>query len=311
MSETSDQLISETAMLDKFDQLSPASSFSVVYERNSNESMPMSDEPSPASSYNIMSPENPILNDLRYTGVSYNASSPLSTVSNGMNCASPQSSIDETQVLSPEQEASIPVVVLDEISQNSPMLAGNQNGFATATNTSFNPAQSGNLAFNQSPQPINLPEQHPTLTNLLRNPGQLEDLRKKIMEKNNAAHGDGNVSMNNQIDLNSVQKELTQMEISNLARTLAESYPGDSQPQMTFAPMNYSTNFEPQEVEVPTESQIEVNDGEFIIDSSHFNLDSNANNLSEQLQQMVTDPEQAQNFGTLYNVLNELMSTNS
>lgn len=156
------------AGLEKMSQPSPSSTIFDGDARNSNESAPFSQEQSPASSYMM---------------------SPHTDHENAYSITSSQSSIDESQVLSPEQEASIPLTVLDKMGVN-----GNPS-YNPAVNGSHicSPADNGNPGYNQSEQVYNrsnsLPDQHPTLTTLLTTSNSKEGLRTKILSKNLPING--------------------------------------------------------------------------------------------------------------------------
>jgi hypothetical protein len=67
--------------------------------------------------------------------------SPHTDHENAYSITSPQSSIDESQVLSPEQEASIPVTVLDKMGVN-----GNP-GYNPAVSHSYSPTVNGSHSY--------------------------------------------------------------------------------------------------------------------------------------------------------------------
>lgn len=157
--------------LEKMSQPSPSSTIFGGDARNSNESTPFSQEQSPASSYMM---------------------SPHTDHENAYSITSPQSSIDESQVLSPEQEASIPVTVLDKMGVNgnpgyNPAVSHSYSPTVNGSH-SYSPAVNGNLDYNQSEQVYNrshsLPEQHPTLATLLTASNSKDGLRTKILSKN-------------------------------------------------------------------------------------------------------------------------------
>lgn len=162
--------------LEKMSQPSPSSTIFGGDARNSNESTPFSQEQSPASSYMM---------------------SPHTDHENAYSITSPQSSIDESQVLSPEQEASIPVTVLDKMGVNgnpgyNPAVSHSYSPTVNGSH-SYSPAVNGNLVYNQSEQVYNrshsLPEQHPTLTTLLTASNSKDELRTKILSKNTPING--------------------------------------------------------------------------------------------------------------------------
>lgn len=166
------------AGLEKMSHPSPSSTIFGGDARNSNESTPFSQEQSPASSYMM---------------------SPHTDHENAYSITSPQSSIDESQVLSPEQEASIPLTVLDKMGVNgnpgyNPAVNGSHSYSPTVNGShSYSPAVNGNLGYNQSEQVYNrsysLPEQHPTLTTLLTGNNSKDGLRTKILSKNIPSNG--------------------------------------------------------------------------------------------------------------------------
>lgn len=311
----SDQQINDmVASIDKYDHPSPTSTLYGGGERNSNESTPMSQEPSPASTYNIMSPESTIMNGISYSN-GYPVLSPQGSLSSGMAVASPQSSIDESQVLSPEQEASIPVTVLDEIGIN-----GIPSGLDQIVNgnCTYGTQVNGNLCYTLPAQGLvynrsqSLPEQHPTLINLLKNKASVEGLKQKLLSK----HAQGTqspkfipVRETNQIDLNSVQKELTAeqlVDFSNLTLTLANAFPMEGNQQMSLAEHNQDENFGMPEVDIPADTLETINQPTDLMITEENNA-----NMIQQLQQMVTDPEQLRNFGNLMAVLTEIYPQNT
>ncbi|XP_071156463.1 signal transducer and activator of transcription 1-like [Mytilus edulis] len=297
----SDQQINDMVAsyeLDKYEQPSPSSTLYGGGERNSNESTPMSQEPSPASTYNIMSPESAVMNGMGYSN-GYPVLSPQGSLSSGIAAASPQSSIDESQVLSPEQEASIPVTVLDEIGVN-----GIQPGFEQVLNgnCTYGTQVNGNVCYNVPVQGLvynrsqSLPDQHPTLINLLKNKASVEGLKQKLLSK----HAQGTqppqyipVRETNQIDLNSVQKELTAEQVVDFSNL------------MTFAEHNQDENFGIPEVDIPSDSLETINQSTDLMITEENNA-----NMIHTLQQMVTDPEQLRNFGQLMSVLTEFYPQN-
>ena len=124
-----------------------------------------------------------------------------------------------------------------------------------------------------------------------------------------------------EIDLNSVQKEMTgglpSLDITTLAMTLSNQYSDEIPPQNTIA-MTLENQYPDgefynigEEVVLPDGFQTSELTQEQLQQFEQIQQSLGGNNndmLQQQLLQMVTNPEQAQQFGTLFSVLNECIN---